>query len=199
MPEKLTKFECRICGECCRDGQKVWLNPADMERLAFHLGLEGPDELKERRIIVFDAGEHGILRPRLLFPPGPAGASCRFLINDLDESGRLWGRCSLHGKEAKPLVCRLAPLSREIDLDDGREKWIEIPPVIGCPGWGDSPPPTEGRSLPTPELEPGIREDLDGETEYFKILSEKLSQFKGILIVKAAPLPSSLSTFTEPL
>lgn len=174
MPgESSSKFECRICGECCRDGQKVWLNPVDMERLAVHLGLEGRGELEERRIVVVEPGEHGVLRPRLYFPPGPAGTSCRFLINDLDESGRLWGRCSLHGNAAKPLVCRLAPLSREIDLDDGTEKWMEVPPVIGCPGWGDTPPPPDGRNIPQPELEPGIREDLEGEIEYFKNLSEK--------------------------
>jgi len=170
MPEKLTKFECRICGECCRGGQKVWLNPADMERLVVPLGLGGPEELEERRIIVIEAGEHGILRPRLFFPRGPAGRACRFLVNDLDEEGRLWGRCSLHFTEAKPLVCRLAPLSREIDLDEGSEKWMEVPPVIGCPGWGDTPPPPEGRALPPPEMEPGIREDLDGESVYFRKL-----------------------------
>ena len=170
MPEKFTKFECRICGECCRGDQKVWLNPADMERLALYLGLGSTGELEERRIIVVEAGEHGILRPRLLFPRGPAGEACRFLINDLDESGRLWGRCSLHFTEAKPLVCRLAPLSREVDLDSGNEEWMEVPPVLGCPGWGDSPPPLEGRVIPPPELDSGMREDLEGESEYFRIL-----------------------------
>jgi Fe-S-cluster containining protein len=174
--EKLSKFECRICGECCRGSQKVWLNPVDMQRLASHLGLAGPEELESRKIIVVEPGEHGIPRPRLFFSRGPAGAACRFLINDLDEEGRLWGRCSLHGKEAKPLVCRLAPLAREVDLKDGSEGWMEVPPVTGCPGWGPDSPPPEGRRISPPELNPGIRKDLDREKEFFRKLDLKVSR-----------------------
>ncbi len=172
MPGNRSKFECTICGECCRGNQKVWLNPADLKRLARHLDLGGLEALEERRIVVMEAGEHGIRRPRLLFPRGPAGKACRFLINDLDEDERLWGRCSLHFTEAKPLVCRLAPLSREIDLIDGSEEWIEIPPVTDCPGWKINPPPPDGRSISPPNLEGPLRSDLDGEREYFRDLSK---------------------------
>jgi Fe-S-cluster containining protein len=168
---KSTSFSCTLCGECCRGEQKVWLNPADLERLARHLGWSGTEELAERRIVVSEVGEHGIRRLRLRFKSGPAGTACPFIINDLDEEERLWSRCSLHETAAKPLVCRLAPLSREIDLVDGTEKWFEIPPVIGCPGWGDNAPPADGIRIADPVLTADIRSDLDDEAEYFRKLS----------------------------
>lgn len=174
MASGMSVFNCILCGECCRGDQKVWLNPLDLERLAHHLALAGTEDLIEKRIIVLDAGEHGILRPRLRFPPGPAGPSCSFLINDLDEEGRLWGKCSLHETEAKPLVCRLAPLSREIDLADGSESWIEIAPVVGCPGWGEDAPPEQGRRIAEPLLEGKLRRDLDEESDYFRKLESDL-------------------------
>ena len=127
MAEFPAPFECTLCGECCREGQEVWLNPADLRRLANHLALNGEDDLAARRIIVHEAGEHGVRRPRLRFVPTPAGLSCRFLVNDLDEEGRLRCRCSLHFTDAKPLVCRLAPLARSIDLESGEEEWREVP------------------------------------------------------------------------
>ena len=172
MAGDISIFNCTLCGECCRGDQMVWLNPIDLKRLARHLNLSDSDELIDRRIIVVEAAEYGIRRPRLRFPPTPVGAACRFLINDLDENGRLRGKCVLHGTQAKPLICRLAPLSRELDLNDGSEEWIEIPPVIGCPGWDSDPPPPEGRAVSPPELETQVRTDLDGETEYFRLLSK---------------------------
>ncbi len=175
-----SQFECTLCGECCRGSQKVWLHPTDMERLAVHLGLKIPGSgadaqsiLMEKHLILVEAGQHGASRPRLRFPLTPAGRSCRFLINDLDEDGQLHGRCSLHYTDAKPTVCRLAPLARTIDLAGGSEEWREVPPVAGCPGWGDSPPPNEGRNIAAPELPEDLRADLDGETVYFRKLEEE--------------------------
>ncbi|MDF1567253.1 MAG: YkgJ family cysteine cluster protein [Spirochaetaceae bacterium] len=177
-------FRCTICGECCRGDQAVWLNSLDMSRLADYVdrnGLRSPaladcpspeDFLVKQRIVIVESGQNGAMRPRLRFRPGPAGPSCPFLVNDLDEKGRLWGKCSLHDTRAKPLVCRLAPLARTVDLTDGSEVWMEVPPVAGCPGWkaGEEPPP-EGRAIPDPNLEVGMRADLDGEIDYFRRLT----------------------------
>jgi len=182
-------FQCTICGECCRGCQAVWLNTLDMSRLADHMdrrGLRSPaladcpspeDYLLKQHIIIVESGQNGALRPRLRFRNGPAGLSCPFLVNDLDEADRLWGKCSLHDTQAKPLVCRLAPLARTVDLTDGSEVWMEVPPVAGCPGWkaGEEPPP-EGREIPAPALAPDLRADLDVETENFRNLSAKLSE-----------------------
>ncbi len=167
-------FRCTVCGECCRGDQKVWLNPADLERLAAELALSGPAELESRRIVVSEPSQHGVMRPRLRFRPSPAGLQCPFLVNDLDEDGRLWGKCSLHNTAAKPLVCRLAPLARTVDLEAGTEEWREVPPVIGCPGWPEGEePPAEGRPLESgsPALPAGLRADLDIETRYFRELA----------------------------
>ena len=174
-----SRFECVLCGECCRGDQKVWLNPADLERLTVHLGLpaeEAPDALDllgKKRIVVVEEGQHGVPRPRLRFLLTPVGPSCRFLVNDMGEDGRLRGRCSLHYTDAKPLVCRLAPLARTVDLADGSEEWREVPPVIGCPGWGGDPPPDEGRTIAAPNLSSGLRGEMDEETVYFRELAEK--------------------------
>lgn len=175
MAAQPSEFKCILCGECCRGDQKVWLNPADMERLARHLNLGNSDKLIELHIVSAEPGEHGVSRPRLSFSQTPVGPACRFLVNDLDENERLWGKCSLHGTDAKPLVCRLAPLSREIDLVDGVEVWAEVPPVIDCPGWEENPPPAGGRNILPPKLTQEIRADLDMETEYFQKLSANRS------------------------
>lgn len=172
-----SRFECTLCGECCRGNQKVWLNPTDLERLSAYLGLKIPGSgidaqsvLVKKYIIVIEPGQHGVPRSRLRFPLTPAGRSCRFLVNDMGEDGLLRGRCSLHYTDAKPTVCRLAPLARIVDLVDGTEEWREVAPVVGCPGWGCSPPPTDGRLVAAPELPADLRGDLDGETEYFREL-----------------------------
>jgi Fe-S-cluster containining protein len=181
-------FRCTICGECCRGDQAVWLNSLDMSRLAEYVDRNErrspaladcpspKDYLQAQRIVVVETGQNGALRPRLRFRPGPAGLSCPFLVNDLDEDGRLWGKCTLHYTQAKPLVCRLAPLARTVDLAEGSEVWMEVPPVAGCPGWkaGEEPSP-EGRVIPSPALDAGLRSDLDAEIEDFRDLSEKLS------------------------
>ncbi len=188
----LAPFCCTLCGECCRGNQKVWLNPVDLLRLAAHLGYGDTGHLIDERIILIEAGEHGAPRARLRFPPGPVGPACRFLVNDLDEEGRLWGRCSLHDTAAKPLVCRLAPLSRLVDLavQPGAasskqrefpsaahfEEWREVPPVIGCPGWGDEPPPPKGREISVPVLPEALRVDLNAETEFFRRLEDMMER-----------------------
>ena len=169
-------FRCTVCGECCRGNQNVWLNPTDLLRLAGHLGYKDTGRLIDERIVVIEAGEHGVSRARLRFRRGPAGPACRFLVNDLDEHGRLWGKCSLHSSDAKPLVCRLAPLSRSVETSGGVEEWREVPPVIGCPGWGRNPPTADGREISVPELPAALRADLNAEVKFFRQLETMTDQ-----------------------
>ena len=191
-------FCCTLCGECCRDGQKVWLNPVDTELLAGYLikqkdipgssGTAGkileappgfsPEQTDKLNFLVYngfaviDIWENGVLRPRIKFKNTPAGRFCPFLINDLQENGILSGKCSLHYTDAKPLVCRLAPFAREINLEKGTEVWFEVTPVPGCPGWQGNPPPDKGRRLKRePELDKSLRADLNMEENYFRTLS----------------------------
>ena len=126
---------------------------------------------------VIENWENGVLRPRIKFKNSPVGKFCPFLINDLQENGILSGKCSLHYTNAKPLVCRLAPFARELDMEKNTEAWFEIPPVQGCPGWQDNPPPSDGRWLKSePEIEESLRADLNLEKNYFRALSVSLSR-----------------------
>ncbi len=152
----------------------MWLNPTDIKRLASHLEAAGLKELEAKRLVVVEPGEHGVLRPRIRFRSSPVGKFCPFLINDMGEDGILRGRCSLHYTNAKPLVCRLAPLAREVNLETEEEDWREVPPVPGCPGWGASSPPLEGRKIPCPKLEANMRKALDEETRWFRTLQAAL-------------------------
>jgi hypothetical protein len=67
---------------------------------------------------------------------------CPFLVNDIDHEGTYRGLCSLH-PDAKPLVCALSPLAREVDADFNSgtvaETWSFVPPVSHCPGVGHGP------------------------------------------------------------
>ena len=170
----LPPFECKVCGECCREDQAVWLSEADLEALAQHLSLT-LQALIDGRYVVMEEGQNGVVRAKMRFASTPVGKSCPFLVNDLDENHRLWGKCSLHETQAKPLVCRLAPLARSVDVNTGEEEWRVVPPVLGCPGWekGQEPPP-EGWLISEPSLDEKIRRDLDKETEEFSRLSEHL-------------------------
>ncbi len=180
-------FRCTLCGECCRGNQKVWLNPRDVQRLLAHLSAEGLQELEKRRIVVVEPGEHGVLRPRIRFRSSPAGSFCPFLINDLGGDGILRGRCGLHYTKAKPLVCRLAPLAREVDIDTGVETWKEVPPVSGCPGWGSEPPPDTGVPVDKPGIRQALREELDEETRWFRELAAALPEAGALRRKKGPP------------
>ncbi|MDC7242082.1 MAG: hypothetical protein PQJ50_17140, partial [Spirochaetales bacterium] len=89
---------------------------------------------------------------------------CPFLVNDFDEETGLRGLCSLHLIH-KPLVCRLAPLTRQIDLESGSDEFDFILPHPECPGgdqdqWID--PATERAAL---------KKELDFELRYYRLLS----------------------------
>lgn len=120
----------------------VRLTGADLRRLASFLGVQG-SELRRRGLVnlVREPWSDGrfLWRPRIRFRTKPL-IQCPFLVNDVDARGRYRGLCSLH-PQFKPLVCRLAPLTREVS-DDGsvaREAWSFLAPVEGCPGVGRGP------------------------------------------------------------
>ncbi len=122
------RFECTRCGDCCFD-QTVWLEPWDL------LGLRG-----ERTTgALFAAGvvalelDVDLWKCRLLpFERRMFGSkACRFVQPMFDEADRCTGfGCALHGSEAKPFVCRSAPLARRV----GARRLELVAPVEGCPG-----------------------------------------------------------------
>ncbi len=157
------RFSCTLCGECCSGEMRVFLNPLDIFRIGRFLKLEHSSELFKRRLLMLDKGQNGLQLPRIRFKEKPF-LFCPFLINDFDEERGLRGLCSLH-PEHKPLVCRLAPLSRHLDLNSGEEEFEFILPHPDCPGGKTD------RILDPDRERDLLAEDLGLETRYYRLLS----------------------------
>ena len=157
------KFGCTLCGECCSGSMKVFLNSYDLYKMGRFLGMSHSRELFDRKLVVLDRGQNGLFLPRILFKTKPL-SFCPFLTNDYDEELGLRGLCRLHLIH-KPLVCRLAPLTRNIDLDSGTDEFDFILPHPGCPGG-------EEDAWIDPEAErEGLKGELDFELRYYRLLS----------------------------
>lgn len=108
-------YQCQRCGRCCHD-QAIQVNPYEILRLARHLGLT------TSQFIATHTTNAGLF---LRFTPQGA---CGFLTP---------AGCGVH--PARPLVCRLYPLGREIDLDEGEsfkllERHPQCPALVGGAG-----------------------------------------------------------------
>ncbi|MDC7231826.1 MAG: YkgJ family cysteine cluster protein [Spirochaetales bacterium] len=157
------KFSCTLCGECCSGSMKVFVNSHDIYKMGRFLGLKHSRELFQNKRLILDKGQNGLNLPRILFKEEPF-SFCPFLINDFDESEGLRGFCSLHLIH-KPLVCRLAPLYREIDLLEKTDDFHFILPHPGCPG-------KEQEGFIDPENErKELERELDFEIRYYRLLS----------------------------
>jgi hypothetical protein len=141
---------------------RVFLNPLDCYRIARFLNLDSTSDLFTRDYIAFPEDSKGPERPKILFKTFPI-TFCPFLVNRLEEDGHFLGLCSLH-PDSKPLVCRLAPVGREWDTESGREQYVFIPPMPGCPG-------TENpRRVPLSNCLKPLKDDLEWEIRFFRLL-----------------------------
>jgi len=133
-----------MCGDCCTGAQVVRLTGQDLGLLMRHLGLASVRDLKTKGLVTLVrepvGPQRSVWRPRIRFRSHPL-VQCPFLLNDIGASGNYRGLCTLH-PDAKPLVCALSPLTREVE-DAGAgpvvETWSFVPPVEGCPGTGRGP------------------------------------------------------------
>jgi len=153
---------------------KVFLNPEDLRRLGRFLGMGHTERLFQEGYLVMDRGQNGLLFPRMRFR-GHRPGFCPFVENHWNpDTGTLRALCALHGK-AKPLVCRLAPLARELDFKDAgtqagvppEESWFLQEPVTGCPGMD------RGEDQLLREALAPLREELEGEAGFFRRLMEE--------------------------
>jgi Fe-S-cluster containining protein len=142
---------------------RVFTGSLDIYRMGRFLGLRHSSELFARRLLMLDEGQNGLKLPRIRFKEKPF-PFCPFLINDFDEERGLRGLCSLH-PDHKPLVCRLAPLNRHLDLDSEEDRLEFILPHPDCPG-GKS----DAILDPHREREQ-LAEDLERERRYYRLLS----------------------------
>ena len=159
-------FECKCCGECCRDEMQVYLNPDDLLRMAEFLNYKNTKELFTNSVVLIDCKRNGYPLPRIRFSKGFTKC-CPFLENNLEEDNTLKGYCLLH-PNAKPLVCSLAPLYRSIDLKANTEVWGFLSPLDGCPGGK-----LDSSVITPPEH---LKQLLNKEKAFFKKLSQKTDQ-----------------------
>jgi len=160
---EILHFSCTLCGECCSGDMKVFLNSHDLYKMGRFLKLTHTGELFSRRLVILDRGQNGLLLPRILFKTKPF-SFCPFLVNDFQEETGLRGLCSLH-PDSKPLVCRMAPLCREIDLEKKTDTFTFILPHPACPG-------PEGGNILEPSAErEAMKEELELEMRYYRLLS----------------------------
>jgi len=105
-PEDTFRFECKMCGNCCRNrGEPILITGADIYGIAKGLGTTTMDVVAKKTVGCIGTNSHIptlVLKERL-------DGSCSLLRN---------GRCMVH--QNKPTVCALSPLGRYHDSRDGR-------------------------------------------------------------------------------
>jgi len=144
----------------------VYLNPDDLLLMAERSGFCSTRELFDHGLVIIDHGRNNAPLPRLRFREA-AVKCCPFLENRLEEDGRLYGLCGLH-PGSKPLVCILAPLFREVDLDAADDIWGFKPPLPGCPGCNAE---SKAENRYSEIADPAILDRLDSEKQFFRRLA----------------------------
>ena len=158
----MKNFNCTCCGECCSGDIDIYINHYDLYKIAKHLQMESTKELFDKKFVELKEGQNRILLPKLRFKTSPY-KFCPFLVNDLDENNILKSYCSLHPL-AKPLVCALAPVSKEYDTDTGKTRYFYTRLTESCPGTFDIDD-TEDREITAPVLK-----EIEYEEMFFRIL-----------------------------
>lgn len=156
------RFSCSLCGECCSGTMEVFLNPYDLYKMGRFLKMNHSIELFEKKLIEWAPGQNNLILPKICFKTEPY-PFCPFLINDYQENIGLRGLCSLH-PEHKPLVCHLAPLTRQVDLETGEDSFGFIPPHPDCPGC------SKGNEIREDLIRKELKTELFHEMAYYRIL-----------------------------
>lgn len=102
------KFNCTMCGKCCKDREDILLTPRDIFQLAKHLDMPNMDFIN--KYCEFYLGNSSRIPVVRLLPTG-VDKRCPFL------SGT---RCSVN--PVKPVVCALFPLGRCLTVDSSENR-----------------------------------------------------------------------------
>lgn len=157
------QFGCTLCGECCSGSMRVFINSYDLYKMGLFLKLDHSSELFDKGLVILDRGQNDLNLPRIRFKTKPF-SFCPFIINDFDEETGLTARCSMHLVH-KPLVCRLAPLTRRVDLKTGEDVFDFTLPHPDCPG------KEQDEFIDTEKERSALKEELDYELRYYRLLS----------------------------
>lgn len=102
------KFNCTMCGKCCKDIDDILLTPRDVFQIARHLDVNIGDFVKKYyEAYIGDSSRIPIVR---LLPTG-IDKRCPFLKGT---------RCSVNS--VKPVVCALFPLGRCLTIDSSKNR-----------------------------------------------------------------------------
>jgi thioesterase domain-containing protein len=158
-------FGCTCCGDCCTGDMKIHINLYDLYKITRRLSLGDSGELFRMGLVKLVKGQNDAYIPRINFRTKPF-KFCPWVINDMGEDDVLRGFCSLHPHD-KPLVCKMAPVGRMLDLSDKIESFVLTEPTENCPGMAVD------QENHLSDLKEEFREELDYETRFF-VLLEKL-------------------------
>ena len=125
-------FQCTLCGNCCTGDQTVLLNRFDLWKMGRFLNFSSTRQLFDKGYLELFRGEQNVFFPKIRFKTKP-WKFCPFLINEMDDDGRLYGKCSMHQKH-KPLICSLAPVARVVDFTEKTDEYYFVPPAPDCSG-----------------------------------------------------------------
>lgn len=159
----MKKFDCKCCGDCCSGSMEIRLNIYDIYKIAKHLNIKHSKQLFTEGYLSLVKGQNGITFPKIKFKKNPY-PFCPFLINDLNEKMELKGYCSLH-PYIKPLVCILAPISKEYNTETSLNKYDFIKPTVDCPG------ELVGEDIPINEILQPIKRELEYEGDFYNLLN----------------------------
>jgi len=109
-------FDCKICGKCCKNRHDLLLTPYDVFRLARYLTRTTEEIIISYCDDIYEGKDSRLPIVRIL--PRPPDASCPFLRDR---------KCAVH--PAKPILCRVFPLSKVSNLLDEKSGYYlgELP------------------------------------------------------------------------
>lgn len=166
MPTEAFKFECTLCGKCCRWGGWVCLYPDDVTRLTAYKAIstqEFIDRYTMHIAVEYKSGTMTTVVPYLALKS--IGDTCILLEDNL---------CSVH--EAKPVHCSASPLLAEFLLDDSG--WEQF--STGCDGMNQGPVITR------PEIDQALMQQAERDMVYEADL-EKHGWDLGVLLAVNLP------------
>jgi Fe-S-cluster containining protein len=154
----------------------VFLNLYDLYKILKFTGYTKSEDLFNNKIVELVISQKEALVPKIRFNRSSL-IFCPFLENELTENNNLLGRCKIH-PDYKPLICKLSPIAREVDLSSGEIKHRLVEPAPGCPGM-DQPEQNDLSIILN-----NLVDELEFEDRYYNILESLGSNQVASILIK---------------